>query len=133
MLSQVVASSNRRKYKLVCVDPVIAIADNDDSVEVCQTASSGKENNKRSKITKATAKKTARGGVINWHCKLRCTRRMMQQPPQMGMMQQQPHMGMMPQPQQMGMLPHPAAADDDATPVPSSDDDAALCLRISVI
>ena len=107
MLLQVVASSNRRKYKLVRVDPVITIADDDDSVEVCQTASSGKENNKRNKITKATAKKTARGGgVINWHYKLRGTRRMMQQPPQMGMMQQQPHMGMMPQLQQMGMMPH---------------------------
>ena len=58
----VASGSNRRKYKLVCVDPVIALADDDDSVEVCQTASLGKENNKRSKITKATAKKTARGG-----------------------------------------------------------------------
>ena len=68
----VASGSNRRKYTY----HVIALADDDDSVEVCQTASSGKENNKRSKITKATAKKTARvgGGVINWHYKLRCTR-----------------------------------------------------------
>jgi hypothetical protein len=58
----VVASSNRGKYKLVRVDPVVAIANDNDSVEVCQTASSGKENNKRSKITKATAKKTTRVG-----------------------------------------------------------------------
>ena len=61
----VASGSNRRTYKLDRVDPVIALADDDDSVEVCQTASSGKENNKRSKITKATAKKTARVGGGN--------------------------------------------------------------------
>jgi hypothetical protein len=38
----VASGSNRRTYKLVFVNPVIALADDNDSVEVCQTASSGK-------------------------------------------------------------------------------------------
>jgi hypothetical protein len=62
----VASGSQRRKYKLVRVDPANALANDDDSVEeVCLTASSGKENNKRSKTTKATAKKTARVGGVN--------------------------------------------------------------------
>ena len=57
--------NHRRKYKLTRIDPANAltadlVSDDDDLVVMCPTASSGKENNKRSKVTKTAAKKTAR-------------------------------------------------------------------------
>ena len=57
--------NHRRKYKLTRIDPANAltvnlVSNDDDLVVMCPTASSGKENNKRSKVTKTAAKKTAR-------------------------------------------------------------------------
>ena len=60
--------NHRRKYKLIHADTRASaealandpVSDNDDPAVICLSASSGKENNKRSKTTKTTVKKTAR-------------------------------------------------------------------------